>query len=124
MLSRLRQRSGARLGQRRPREELRAPSYQIAGTLYPTGHEPSRCQAAGVQGAIIAILDANGTTFLFSVSSVGNFAGSNAVAAPFKAEVRFAGKTRAMATPQTNGDCNICHTENGASGAPGRVLLP
>jgi hypothetical protein len=38
--------------------------------------------------------------------------------------VQFKGKTRAMVAPQTNGDCNSCHTENGANKAPGRVLLP
>ena len=31
-----------------------------------------------------------------------------------------------MATPQTDGDCNKCHTHNGAGNpkAPGRVTLP
>jgi predicted CXXCH cytochrome family protein len=25
---------------------------------------------------------------------------------------------------QTTGDCNSCHTQSGANGAPGRILLP
>jgi hypothetical protein len=29
-----------------------------------------------------------------------------------------------MAAAQTVGDCNSCHTENGAQGAPGRIYLP
>jgi hypothetical protein len=100
-----------------------APRYSIAGTVYPTGHEPSMCQAAGVAGAQVAIADSQGT-HIYSVNSVGNFAGSDAIATPFRAELRYAGKVRAMATPQTSGDCNACHTENGAQGAPGRILLP
>jgi len=30
----------------------------------------------------------------------------------------------AMSALQTTGDCNGCHTEAGASGAPGRIQLP
>ena len=26
-----------------------------------------------------------------------------------------------MTTPQMNGDCNVCHTELGEQGAPGRI---
>jgi predicted CXXCH cytochrome family protein len=29
-----------------------------------------------------------------------------------------------MTTPQTNGDCNSCHTPDGASNAPGRIIAP
>jgi len=30
----------------------------------------------------------------------------------------------AMTTPQTDGDCNGCHTELGSNDAPGRIMLP
>jgi len=29
-----------------------------------------------------------------------------------------------MTAPQTSGDCNGCHTQTGANGAPGRITLP
>jgi predicted CXXCH cytochrome family protein len=29
-----------------------------------------------------------------------------------------------MTTPQTNGDCNSCHTEQGTNGASGRIVWP
>jgi hypothetical protein len=29
-----------------------------------------------------------------------------------------------MAAAQTSGDCNRCHTQNGAMSAPGRIVLP
>jgi len=31
---------------------------------------------------------------------------------------------RVMLSPQMDGDCNSCHTENGANGAPGRIVAP
>jgi hypothetical protein len=101
-----------------------APRFTIAGTVYPTGHEPSRCQAAGVSGAQVAITDNGGAVHLYAANAVGNFSASDAIGVPFRAEVRYGGKTRGMAASQTSGDCNACHTENGASGAPGRILLP
>jgi hypothetical protein len=43
---------------------------------------------------------------------------------PFTAKVTFQGREIVMTTPQTDGDCNSCHTETGANGAPGRIKLP
>jgi hypothetical protein len=43
---------------------------------------------------------------------------------PYTVEVRYQGRVRAMTTPQSTGDCNSCHTEQGAKGAPGRIMLP
>jgi hypothetical protein len=34
------------------------------------------------------------------------------------------GRERIMSAGQTNGDCNSCHTQNGAMSAPGRIMLP
>jgi mono/diheme cytochrome c family protein len=106
------------------RGEGEGPAFTIAGTAYPTGHEPSRCYATGVAGARVVVVDATGANRTYSVNSVGNFAGLDAIATPYTARVELAGRTRAMATPQTTGDCNSCHTEHGAIGAPGRVVVP
>jgi hypothetical protein len=43
---------------------------------------------------------------------------------PYTAKVIVDGLERAMVTPQVSGDCNACHTEAGANGAPGRVRTP
>ena len=40
------------------------------------------------------------------------------------AKVVVNGIERAMVTPQTLGDCNACHTQNGLQGAPGRIIVP
>jgi len=101
-----------------------APKFTIAGTVYPSAHEPSRCYATGVAGAVVVITDKNGAKTNLTVNSVGNFYSTKAIAAPYTAEVQFQGRTRAMAGPQTSGDCNTCHTENGTMNAPGRILLP
>jgi hypothetical protein len=29
-----------------------------------------------------------------------------------------------MSTPQTDGDCNGCHTQDGVDKTPGRIILP
>ena len=43
---------------------------------------------------------------------------------PYTAKVLFGGRVREMIERQTDGDCNGCHTEDGAKDAPGRIVLP
>jgi hypothetical protein len=100
------------------------PYMTIGGTVYPTAHEPARCFAPSASGATVVIRDKNGTEHSYTVNSAGNFRGSDTLFLPFTAKVVYSGKTRAMSSPQTSGDCNTCHTENGSYGAPGRILLP
>lgn len=99
------------------------PGFSIAGTVYPTAHEPDTCDGVN-GGASVVVTDAAGATFTINVNAVGNFAGSAAVAAPFTVKVVSGAKTRPMLTPLTSGDCNACHTQTGTAGAPGRILLP
>jgi hypothetical protein len=101
-----------------------APPFTLAGTVYPTAHEPTNCDGANVTGGTVVITDANGVTLTLHVNSVGNFYTTQPVATPFDAVVEYNGNTRAMVAAQTTGDCNSCHTENGANGAPGRIMLP
>ena len=100
------------------------PLFSIAGTVYPTGHEPARCKAPAAAGAVVTITDKNGKKLNLTVNSVGNFSSTTTLTPPYTAVVTFQGRTRAMVGPQTNGDCNVCHTENGTNQAPGRILLP
>lgn len=101
-----------------------ANSFTIAGTVYKTAHEPTSCNGVSVSGATVVISGANGATLTLAVNAAGNFMSTQPVALPYQAKVVYAGGTLAMRTQQTVGDCNSCHTQSGASGAPGRIMLP
>lgn len=101
------------------------PSFNVGGTVYPTGHEPDDCNGSPAGGAVVTITDARGVVATFTASNVsGNFRGSTALTFPITARVTFNGKTRAMVTAVSTGDCNSCHTQAGSSAAPGRITLP
>ncbi len=102
--------------------------FDIAGTVYPTAHEPDDCD--GVSTATVVITDAKGATTSLSVSAAsGNFYHDSAlgflpIATPYTATVTVGSTSRAMITPQTDGSCNHCHTTAGTLSAPGRVMAP
>lgn len=101
------------------------PKFSLAGTVFPTAHEPIDCN--GVEGANdvhVVVTDAAGTVLTLSVNAAGNFYSTKPIVYPFHAKVVTAGQERAMGIAQMTGDCNSCHTENGANGAPGRIMLP
>lgn len=98
------------------------PSFTIAGTVMPGAHDGDVCQ--GVSGVTVVITDADGKVIELTTNSVGNFSYEGPVAKPFSAKVVSADGENAMMAEQTNGDCNSCHTEEGASNAPGRILPP
>lgn len=98
------------------------PIFSVAGTVMKGPHDDENCN--GVSGASVEITGADGKVTTLTSNSAGNFSGRNAVAMPFTAKVKFNGKERAMASAQSNGDCNSCHTAAGTSGAPGRIELP
>ena len=108
------------------------PTLSVAGTVYPTAHEPGNCN--GAAGVNVIITDAKGQVFTLPTNSVGNFGcgprartGFPACAgftAPYNAEVISKGVVRHMVAKQTTGDCNSCHTETGAMSAPGRIMTP
>jgi len=102
------------------------PTFAVAGTLYPTAHEPDLCNGSNgsTTGARIVITDKNGKALTLTPNAVGNFSYQGSLATPFTASVTYMGRERRMVTPQTNGDCNSCHTTSGAMSAPGRILLP
>jgi hypothetical protein len=108
----------------------RGPGFAIAGTLYPTGHEPDLCNGAnGTTGAKIVIVGADGQMQTLTPNGAGNFYYQGTIAKPYQAKIVYMGRERAMIEPQTSGDCNNCHTQNGSmpSGtqkAPGRIVLP
>jgi hypothetical protein len=105
-----------------------AASVTVAGTVFPTGHEPDLCnaQAASVAGATVIFTDVAGTEHRMPVSDAsGNFHFKGPASFPGQARVVDAdGHERRMLTPVMHGDCNLCHTQDGANAAPGRITMP
>lgn len=99
------------------------PWFTIAGTVYPTAHEPNDCNGSH-GGASVQITDANGLVMSLAVNSSGNFFTSALLKFPVTAKVIANGKERVMVATQASGDCNTCHTQTGTSMAPGRIVLP
>jgi hypothetical protein len=102
-----------------------APTLAIGGTVYPTLAEPDLCQGVN-GGARVEVTDAAGNVFSMPVGPTGNFLLANRnVVMPFTAKViRDDGTERSMTTPQSNGDCNVCHAERPQNVAPGRIRMP
>lgn len=99
------------------------PGFTIAGTIYPTAHEPDDCY--GVAGPLTVIVTgANNETVNVSLDGAGNFYSSAMITPPFQVKVTNGTQERVMTTAVTEGDCNRCHTTAGAAGAPGRVMAP
>lgn len=99
-----------------------APRFRIAGTVYPTGHEPNDC--FGATSAVVEVTNANGGVLTLPINSAGNFFTTLAVPFPIRVAVLANGKRRSMGASPPVGDCNSCHTQDGANGAPGRIVLP
>jgi hypothetical protein len=98
------------------------PRFQIGGTVYPTGHEPSDCN--GATAAAVEVTDATGRVTTLPVNAAGNFFTSSQIAFPIHVAVVANGKRRSMNGTPPTGDCNGCHTQAGANMAPGRIALP
>lgn len=102
----------------------------IGGTVYETGHEPDLC--FGIDGVkdpmFVEITDATMKVTQLAVNEGGNFlwdkAFEGALTFPITARVVRGDQERVMLSPQMDGDCNSCHTEDGANGAPGRIVAP
>lgn len=101
----------------------RGPAFAVAGTVFPTAHEPDNCN--GAQGGVqVVITDATGKVTTLTVNAVGNFYSAADIQPPFHAKVVSGERERAMVAEQTSGDCNGCHTEQGTKSAPGRIVAP
>ena len=103
----------------------RCHQITIAGTVYPTAHEPTNC--LGIPGgSTVVVTDAKNKTATMTVNSAGNFLYTSytALTAPFTVKVVTGSKTRAMSAKAPNGDCNSCHTASGTNNAPGRIMAP
>jgi hypothetical protein len=103
-----------------------APTYLVAGTVYPTSHEPDDCNGSnGTKGITVVITDSGGKQLPpLPVNDVGNFSYAGTIAGPFHVKVVANGKENQMSAAPATGDCNSCHTRDGANSAPGRILAP
>jgi cytochrome c553 len=101
------------------------PRFVLAGTVYPTAHEPDACNGGSVATmSQVVIKGADGKTFTLTPNAAGNFSYQGAIATPYTARLTYMGRERAMIAAQTSGDCNGCHTQVGLMMAPGRIMLP
>jgi hypothetical protein len=100
----------------------RGPRYALAGTVFPSAHEPDDCNGAG--SVKVEIIGADGKSITMTANSAGNFYSKNTVTFPYTARITKDGRERVMATPADSGDCNACHTQAGDEAAPGRILAP
>jgi mono/diheme cytochrome c family protein len=112
-------------------QKMGGPNLAFAGTVYTALHEPDLCNGkAPPPNLSVIVTDKNGKKIPMTVNAAGNFyitaKQAGRVAAPFTAVVRDAtnNTTRAMVGKVTSGDCNSCHTLQGANGAPGRIQAP
>jgi hypothetical protein len=112
---------------------MTAPDYTVLGTVYPTLHEPDDCNGVasglddkGKPDVQIIITDRSMRTLPpIPVNSVGNFLlGGDPVLVPFWVKVVSKGKENKMMMQAPHGNCNACHTQMGAEGAPGRIQMP
>lgn len=104
---------------------LGGPNLRIAGTVYPGLHELNDCDGKSPPPALTVIItDKNGKVTTLPVNAAGNFSTLVRILPPYKAKVTDGVTTRAMTGSVTAGDCNSCHSEIGANGAPGRVMAP
>ncbi|MFO0725582.1 MAG: carboxypeptidase-like regulatory domain-containing protein [Myxococcota bacterium] len=98
-------------------------SIRVAGTVYPSAHEPDDCH--GASQATVELYDLAGQLSLrMSSNAAGNFQANASPPASYTARVTLGGRVATTQGPHSGGDCNVCHTQGGASGARGRIIVP
>lgn len=101
-----------------------APIFSFAGTVYPTLGEPDDCYG-GPPGVVVEVTDARGKVYSVPVNQQGNFDFTDdSFAYPLTARVLAGGRERTMRKPVDSGDCNGCHSREGAEDAEGRIVAP
>ncbi len=98
------------------------PFFYAAGTVYPVAHAVDSCY--GSASVTVELTDANGKVVTATTNAAGNFYIQKSLTMPYTARVIKNGISRDMLSPQKNGDCNTCHTADGATNAPGRIEEP
>lgn len=103
------------------------PNLMIAGTVFPSLHEPDDCNGSVTPPALtVTVTDSKARSVSIPVNAAGNFELDHGakLTPPYKASISDGAKTRSMMGTVTSGDCNSCHTTAGLNGAPGRIEAP
>jgi mono/diheme cytochrome c family protein len=103
-------------------DEGEGPQYTVAGTVMGDLADPDDCY--GVEGVTVRITDADDTVLELVTNAAGNFFTNEPVPGPYSVELELDGVSTVMVTPQTEGSCASCHTQDGLNLAPGRILAP
>ena len=106
-------------------DQVDAPAYDVAGTVYHEVDEPDDCN--GADGVTIRIIDSDSRVIELTSNEAGNFfheADGSTLVFPITATVVTRTGERPMASAQDTGSCNDCHTASGNRGAPGRIMIP
>jgi hypothetical protein len=116
-------------GEDEEEEDDEAPLFAFAGTVYPTVREPDDC--IGTAGAVVTLRDSADRIWqLTTRAGSGNFMlrwPPEGIVFPVTASVTHGDLTLEMMRPigsADEGDCNGCHTQDGANGALGRIFDP
>ena len=102
-----------------------APRFTIAGTLYPTGHEPNLCNGVnGTTGARVVIVDAANRTVTLTPNAAGNFMYTGSITTPYHAKVTYQGRERIMPVAQSSEPDAIRTTQRSHSAStPSRDIV-
>jgi hypothetical protein len=104
-------------------KERGGPGFTIAGTVFDQAKEADSCIGTRTPVKVV-ITGADGKSISIETNEAGNFYSRESVAMPYKAMVVSGTKKNVMSHAPKTGDCNSCHTADGAEGAPGRILPP
>lgn len=111
-------------------ERRRGPVFSVAGTIFNARHEENECYGnAGdpVSGrrTWVIVEDQSGVPFVIEPNPSGNFYTTHEFRFPLRRVwvQSPSGHIAEMDNPPS-GDCNSCHTREGADGAPGRIIAP
>ncbi len=87
-----------------------AKTWTVAGTVFSGPHVSA---SEGLQGATVAVTDANGRTVSLKTNQAGNFYLADAVAFPLSVSVSYQDAIQTMGVQVQYGGCNSCHQTPG-----------
>jgi hypothetical protein len=100
----------------------------MAGTIYgPAGlrdHDNCNGLDGTSSGAAVIPFDDAGNEVVgrLQVNAAGNFYTNRTLPPSYRVKIVAMGREFIMQTPVTDGNCNSCHTADGAAGAMGRII--
>ncbi len=98
------------------------PNFTLAGTVMGAYDDPDDCN--GIEDVRVRVTDADGVETVLTSNGAGNFYTDEDIAMPYTIVLERDGETLEMNGAQSDGACGSCHTAEGASSAPGRVVAP